>query len=250
MVSGKYSALAGAISREQNIANISNNLANISTSGYKKSQVSFESILRGEKQSTKANGINYNRIRHNFTDFSQGVIKQTEDPHNLAIKGTGFFKVQGPNGALYTKRGDFAINEEGLLITANGLPVLDEGNSPIIIPDTDTNKVAVNEEGIVFVIDLQGDSRSEVARLAIVDIADELQLKREQDTTYSLENAGLESPSANSRILQGSLELSNVNMSAEMAKMIYSNRIFETYHKVLKSYSTISEQQQELGTLG
>ena len=62
MVSGKYSALAGAISREQALANISNNLANVSTTGYKKMLVSFESILKSEQQVGDANGINYNRI--------------------------------------------------------------------------------------------------------------------------------------------------------------------------------------------
>ena len=62
MVSGKYSALAGAVSREQSLANISNNLANVSTTGYKKMLVSFESILKSEQQVGDANGINYNRI--------------------------------------------------------------------------------------------------------------------------------------------------------------------------------------------
>jgi len=124
MVSGKYSALAGAISREQSIANISANLANINTSGYKKSMVSFESILRGEQQTNEGKGINYNRIRNNFTDFSPGAIRQTEDPLDLAIQGNGFFRVQGPGGVHYTRRGDFAINQDGLLTTSNDLPVL------------------------------------------------------------------------------------------------------------------------------
>ena len=69
MVSGKYSALAGAISREQAIANISNNLANISTSGYKKQRVSFESILQEKTQTSTAKGINYDRIGKTFYRF-------------------------------------------------------------------------------------------------------------------------------------------------------------------------------------
>lgn len=248
MVSGKYSALAGAISREQSIANTSNNLANISTSGYKKSMVSFESILKGEQQSNEAKGINYNRIRKNFTDFSPGAIRQTDDPLDVAISGDGFLKVQGTGGVLYTRRGDLAVDSEGLLITSNGLPVLDDGNSTITLPDTDTNKVAIDDDGIIYSLGPQG-AREEVATLGVVTVEDKGLLIRESDTTYSLDDPAQEIGGDNFRIVQGNLELSNVNMAAEMATMIDSFRTFETYHKVLQSYSTIGEQLEELGTL-
>ena len=249
MVSGKYSALSGAITREQTIANISNNLANISTTGYKKSNISFESVLDGEKQANEAKGINYNRAKQNFTDFSPGAVRQTDDPLDVTIHGEGFLKVQGPNGILYTKRGDLAINGEGLLTTSNGLPVLDDTGGEITIPDTESSKIAFSDSGTIYTLGEQG-ARSEVGQLGIYNIQDTSQLKRESDTTFSLEDITQEIPDVGSRIIQGSLELSNVNMASEMAKMIDSYRTFETYHKVLKSYSTIGEQQNELGTLG
>jgi flagellar basal-body rod protein FlgF len=249
MGSGKYSALAGAISREHTIANITNNLANVNTSGYKKSMVSFETVLKGEQQANEAKGINHNRIRNNYTDFSQGAIRTTADPLDMVIHGEGFFKLQGGNGILYSRRGDMAINAEGLLTTGNGLPVLDEGGGRINIPDTDTSQIAVGDDGTIYLLGLEG-AREEVAKLGIVDISDKQQLKRESDTTFSLQDSALEIPSENSRVIQGSLELSNVDMASEMARLIDSHRVFETYHKVLKSYSTIGEQQEELGTLG
>lgn len=249
MVSGKYSALSGAIAREQAIANVSNNLANISSSGYKKAQVSFESLLRGEQQVKQAKGINYSRIRQNYTDFSPGAIRQTDNPLDLAIHGEGFFKIQGQNSVLYTRRGDFTINAEGVLTTGNGLPVLDEGNGQITIPDTDTSKVVIGDNGAVSLLGPQG-TRTEVARLAVMEIDDKKKLTRESDTAFSLAQGGTETPSETSRVVQGSLELSNINMAAELTQMIDNYRTFETYHKVLKSYSTISEQQDELGTLG
>ncbi len=249
MVSGKYSALSGAIAREQAIANVSNNLANISSSGYKKSQVSFESLLRGEQQTGQAKGVNYTRIRRNFTDFSPGAIRPTENPLDLAIHGDAFFKVQGGNSVLYTRRGDFTLNAEGVLTTGNGMPVLDEGNAEITIPDTESSNVAIGDDGTVFLLGPQG-ARTEVAKIAVMDIDDKQKLKREGDTTFSLETGGTETPSQTSRVVQGSLELSNINMAAELAQMIDNFRTFENYHKVLKSYSTISEQQDELGTLG
>jgi len=249
MVSGKYSALAGAISREQAINNISANLANINTTGYKKSRVSFESLLSGKQQTDKTQGINFDRIRTNFTDFSPGALKPTEDPLDVAIDGEGFFKLNGPNGLLYSRRGDFAVNGDGLLTTSSGLPVLDTSGSPINIPDIDGGKVAFGDDGTIYVLDRK-DNREEVAKLAIVDIKDKSKLKKDIGTTFSLQNSAAESPlDGNYRIIQGSIELSNVNMSAEMARLIDNQRTFETYHKLLKSYSTISEQQDELGTI-
>jgi flagellar basal-body rod protein FlgF len=238
MVSGRYSALSGAIAREQAISNISNNLANISTTGYRRSQVSFEAILRGEQQTQEAKGINYSRIRRNFSDFSPGALRKTEDPLNFAILGDGFFKIQGANGPLYTRRGDFMINATGLLTTSTNQPVLDEGNGQITIPDTDT----------IYLLGLQG-ARSEVGKMAVVNINDKQKLKRESDTTFSLESGGAEQPVENTRVIQGGLEQANVNMSLELTQMIDSFRTFETYHKVLKSYSTLGETQDELGTL-
>ena len=249
MVSGKYSALSGAIAREQAIANVSSNMANISTTGYRRSQVSFEAILRGEQQTQEAKGINYNRIRRNFTDFTGGPIRQTEDQLNFAIEGDGFFKIQGANGPLYTRRGDFKVNAQGLLMTSNDLPVLDEGNGQITIPDTDTSKIAVADDGTISLLGQQG-ARAEVGKMAIVGVSDKQKLKRESDTSFSLEADATEQPLENTRVIQGSLELSNINMSAELTQMIDNYRTFETYHKVLKSYSTIGESGDELGTLG
>jgi flagellar basal-body rod protein FlgF len=249
MVSGKYSALSGAIAREQAISNISNNLANISTTGYRKSQVSFEAILRGERQIENSKGINYSRIRQNYNDFASGPLRNTEDPLNFAIQGDGFFKIQGQNGPLYTRRGDFKINAEGLLTTSNNLPILDSGNGQITIPDTDTSRIAVGDDGTIYLLDPQGE-RSEIGKIAMVSINDTQKLKRESDTAFSLGAGGNEQPSINSRLIQGSLELSNINMSSELTEMIDNHRTFETYHKVLKSYADISETQDELGTLG
>ena len=249
MVSGKYSALSGAISREQTIANISANLANVSTTGYKKSSVSFESLLRGEQQINQAKGINYDRIRQTYTDFSPGPQRQTENPLDLAISSEGFFKIQGPEEVLYTRRGDFMVDGEGTLRTTNGLAVLDAGNGQITIPDTTTGQIGVSEAGTIYLLDAEG-GRSEVGQLAVVNIDDPLKLQRKSDTAFSLEQGGVENPVEAPKVVQGSLEISNVNITEEMTRMIDSHRIYETYTKVIKSYSAISEQQDELGTLG
>jgi flagellar basal-body rod protein FlgF/flagellar basal-body rod protein FlgG len=248
MVSGKYSAVAGAVAREQSIANISANLANVNTTGYKRTGVSFESLLRGARQTQEAKGINYSRVKQNVSDFSPGPMRPTENPLDMAIHGDGFFKVAGPDGPLYTRRGDFVVDQAGVLKTSNGMPVLDDANGEITIPDTDRGKIGVSEDGTISLITPDGN-RAEAGRLAIVDIDDRSMLKREENTTFSLMAGGNEIPVDAPIIIQGSLETSNVNMTEEMTKMINSMRTFETYHKVLESYSTLGQQLDELGTL-
>ncbi len=248
MVSGKYSALAGAVSREQAIANISNNLANGSTVGYKKSRVSFESLLRGEKQILDSKGINYSRIRENYSDFSQGPINVTDNPLDIAIRGDGFFKIQGPNGPLYTRSGNFQLDSTGRLVTKNGMPVLDDGNIEISIPDPDINKIVIDSNGIISTVDDSGIP-SEVGTIGIVNIDNPLNLRRENNTMFSLKDGGVEVPMEEPTVSQGSLEVSNVNMTDEMSRMINGHRTFETYHKILESYASIAEKQDELGTV-
>lgn len=248
MVSGKYSALAGAISREQAIANISQNLANVSTTGYKRTLVSFESLLSGEKQTTNANGINYSRISKTGTDLADGPLKETGNPLDVAILGDGFFKVMGPEGVLYTRRGDLVINADGTLQTRNGLKVLDAADSEIVVTGANSGKIFINEDGEITISTPDGTSNV-AGRLGIVSVNDAKFLQREKDTTFSLRQGGEEIPSEDSLVVSGSLESSNVNMIEEMTGMINSYRTFETYHKVIKSYSDISSKQAELGSI-
>lgn len=248
MVSGKYSALSGAVAREQSMANITANLANVNTAGYKKANVSFESLLQGAKQTQEAKGINYSRIRGNFTEFSPGPLIDTGNPLDTAIHGDGFFKVQGPDGVRYTRRGDFVLDQNGNLQTSNGLPVLDQGSAPINIPETTINQISISSLGEISVMGRDG-SRSPVGSIGVVTISDTSKLKREADTTFSLLPDGQETANAEPTLVIGSLETSNVNMTEEMALMIDSLRTFETYHKVLKSYSDLSQKQDELGSL-
>lgn len=249
MVSGKYSALAGAISREQRLANISANLANVNTVGYKKTRMSFESLLRGEKQTQEAKGINYSRVRENFTDFTEGPLKETGNPLDVAIHGEGFFKVVSPDGNRYTRRGDLHIDQNGLLQTRNNMMILDQDSQPITIPGTDTNQVSVNNTGEISILSMDG-TRNVVGRIGTFTINDNNLLKRESDTLFSLKEGGQEIPVEEPTLAIASLEVSNVNMTEEMTLMIDTLRTFETYQKVLKSYGTLGQKQDELGTLG
>lgn len=248
MVSGKYSAVAGAVSREQSLANIANNLANVNTTGYKKMIISFESILTGERQVNEARGINYSRIKKAVTDFSSGPMRETGNELDLAIHGPGLFKVLGPDGPLYTRNGSFAVDQQGILKTADGYSVLDDSDLPIQVPAGGNVRLSINTLGIISALDPQGN-RAAVGRLAIVFFDNPAVLKRRDHTTFIAGQRSQEQRVDEPQVISGHLELANVNMIEEMAHMIQGQRLHETYHKVLKGYSAIGEKQEDLGTL-
>ncbi|WP_457572996.1 flagellar basal-body rod protein FlgF [Desulfolithobacter sp.] len=242
MVSGKYSALSGAVAREQAMATISNNLANVTTSGFKKDRVSFEAILRGRQQVGDAKGINFTRIGRIGTDFSPGAIRQTGNPLDLAIEGEGFFMVRDQNTTYLTRQGHFLVDQEGFIKTPAGHNLLDDGGGPVQISEYSGKSVIIDNDGNISV-DGVVESRAQVY---MVD--DPEQLKKAGNSLFTFENT-TPVPATGSRVVQGHLELSNVNMMEEMVLMMNTLRKYEAYHKAMKSYSTLGEKQSELGTV-
>jgi flagellar basal-body rod protein FlgF len=160
-----------------------------------------------------------------------------------------FFKVQATEGVRYTRRGDFHVDSDGTLLTGNNMPVLNEANAPINIPETDVSKVSVNSLGEISILSVDG-ARNVVGQLGIVTINDNNNLKRESDTLYSLEQGGQEIPIEEPYLAIGNLEMANINTTEEMALMIESMRTFESYQKVIQAYSKLGQKQDELGTIG
>ncbi|OQX20590.1 MAG: flagellar basal-body rod protein FlgF [Desulfobulbaceae bacterium A2] len=244
MGSGKYSALAGAVSQEQAMASITNNLANVNSTGFKKDRLSFESLLRDARQTEAAQGVNYTRIRSIQTDHSEGPLRATGNDLDLAIHGDAFFKVQDSQGnAYYTRKGSFMVNSNSELSTDEGYLVLGEGGGPVTLPSMGGKPVAIAENGLIV---LDG---AEVGQVGLFAVEDPSQLVKKGNALFTPPPDGTERPVENTRIIQGHLEMSNVNMVEEMALMIDTTRKHETLHKVLKSYSTLAEKQDELGTV-
>ena len=173
-----YIAAAGALASEKRMQLIANNLANVNTVGFKMDRGRFKMIdpadLPGKTASNSADlaATRAHLFWNNFssyTDYSSGALKQTDNDFDLAIVGNGFFCVQGPDGERYTRKGDFTLNADGVLVTRNGWPVL--GNGGQITIDSTENphrhaKFAVDNQGNVAV-----DGKS-VDKLRIVDFAD------------------------------------------------------------------------------
>ncbi len=243
MLSGKYRALAGALSREQAMDNISNNLANINTVGFKKDQLNFRVVLEEAKQGVDNETYN-KQLKGSATDFSQGAFKVTNNPYDIAIDGEGFFKVSAGNNTFYTRNGAFVLDKNGALKTSDGFKVLDDSGQPLIINNTGADNITFNENGNIFV------NGAQIGRLQIFTIDDTTKLQKAGNQLFKLDSSGNETEQEEARIIQGSLELSNTNIMAEMALMIDNGHKFDMLHKVIKSYSTLSEKQNELGTVG
>jgi len=244
MVSGKYSALAGAISREQAMENITNNLANVNTVGFKRDQVSFESLLRDANQNEKAAGINYTRIGEIATDFSPGPMRVTGNTFDLAISGEGFFKVAANGETYYTRQGNFTLGPGGILQTADGFALLDEGGNPITLPEDGTGSVSISGNGEIVA------GNTSAGQIGLFEVDDIASMQKAGNGLFRLDPPAVSRPAESSQIVQGSLEMSNVNTIEEMAHMIDSMRKFELFHQAIKRYDTLDAKQPELGTLG
>ena len=237
MGSGKYSALSGAVAREQAMANIAANLANVTTTGFKRDRTSFAAVLKDARQIEAGRGINHTRIQRIAADFSQGALQETGRPLDLAIEGEGFFKVRRGGEVFYTRAGHLQIDENGLVRTADGLNLVDATNQPLQLDTTTARDIVIAESGEISV-----DGEVTDSRIQVVAFTDPKLLVKAGNTLYRAGEGAAERPAENTRVLQGSLETANVNMMEEMTAMVRTQRAFEVHHKAIESYSKLGEK--------
>ena len=245
MVSGKYSALSGAVSRQQAMDNIANNMANIDTTGFKKDRISFEDLLKGSQQVANGRGINYSRIRKIGVDFSQGPLRETGRDLDVAISGKGFFKIRGNGKTFFTRNGSFYVDNNGLLKTAENFNVLDSSSQPIQLAGAQGKKIHIDQAGNISL-----DNIPSGQKLQVFAVSNRTRLEKAGDSLFTLQKGATSQPIDSASVIQGSLEGSNVNMVEEMTMMINTQRRFDACLKVEKNYSNLSERQNELGTVG
>jgi flagellar basal-body rod protein FlgF len=242
-----YMAAVGALAYEKRLEIISNNLANSNTVGYKQDQGQFQipdpSALP-EESTQDINELDISQAElfwSNFsvyTDYTNGSFKNTGNDFDLALAGKGFFCVQSSEGIGYTRKGDFTLNAEGVLVTQNGSPVLGEGGEISIGSTGDPNlhkKFSVDEEGNISVDGKQID------KLRIVDFPQPYKLTKVGGTLFEPADSGVGSTSVeNIRVSQGFIELSNVDGVKMMTEMIEVLRGYETYQKIIRSVDEIN----------
>ena len=193
---------------------IANNIANISTSGFRREGVVFSEYVTRMDAGPSLSMANGN-VRS--IDLSQAGMMQTGGTFDFAIQGDGFFLIETPNGQGLTRAGSFTPSAAGELVTADGYRLLDQGGAPVFVPP-DAGVIAMATDGTVSA------GGTPIAQIGLWKPVDPLGLEHEAGTLFS---AAAVEPAEGAVILQGFLEESNVDPVSEIARMIEVQRAYE-----------------------
>jgi flagellar basal-body rod protein FlgF len=226
MDSGIYTAFSGMQSKMDALAILSNNLANLNTTGFKEEK-SFFSLyvqsLGGSKGSENLNEVvNQSVQTQTALNFASGSLTPSGRDLDIAIEGNGFLAVDTPRGVRYTRNGSLHLNAQSLLATSEGFPIRGDNNGAISIGP---GKIEINKDGAVSV------DGTQVGRIQIVAFKDVSTLQKEGNSLFvSRANPDVERPS-DATIRSGYLEQSNVNAMSSIVQMVDILRHFESIKK-------------------
>ncbi len=241
-------ALEGSMQRQEVIAE---NLAAASIPGFKRNRVGFSSV-NAEMFNKALDQANKSELRFmlprvtGYIDFQQGTLMPTGDNKNVSIDGPGFFGVNGPNGAVFTRDGSFHIASDGTLVTKEGYPLRQAGGAAnLVINTNDSNPVTIDRDGNVS----QGGTPLGQLELVQFSSDDLKNLKRLNAGYYSSEGVTpLPINSQETRVAQGFLEGSNTTPTHEMGELMSTLRHFEANQKIMKIQDeTLGKMIQQLG---
>ena len=239
MVRGLYIASTGMVVQSKQMDLISNDLANATTTGYKKSTSiaeSFPEVLltrlndyqNGISNDQIVGSINFGAtIDEVYTDYTQGSVINSSNPTDLAIQGDGFFVINAPEGELYTRDGSFQIDQNGNLVTKEGYAVMGM-NGPISFGEDFLNgihDIVIKETGE---IQINGET---IDQIQLTAFTDNQNLEKLGDNFYR----GGEKQPFDGYVLQYFTEASNVNPVTTMVDMIKVSRAYETNQKMIQT---------------
>lgn len=269
MMRSLWTAASGMITQQTNVDTISNNLANINTTGYKKETAEFKSLLYQTIQeqaydnngNPKPSGIQVGLgVRNSAitTQYTQGTLQETGNDFDLVIEGKGFFMVQMADGSTaYTRNGSFklAVGSEGMILaTSDGNPVLDTTGEPIIFRDYDDfSKVIIDEFGGILLPDDNGNMVPTNFKLGIAQFNNPSGLlKQSNSLLVATDASGLprveeeDEALKKSKIRQGYLEGSNVQAVDEIVNLIVAQRAYEMNSKIITASDEMMQQANNL----
>ena len=258
MLRALYSAAAGMESQQMNLDNISNNLANVNTTGFKKSKLEFQDLLY---QTTRAAGSQQgggNQLPSSLQIgqgsipiatqrvFTNGQLTQTGENLDIAIQGDGFFQVQMPDGSLaYTRDGALQTDSSGRIVTADGYPVAG-GFQPV---PAGTTNITITSSGAVTYTTSSGATNSQLQLARFTNSGGlEAQGQNLYKETSASGPAELGDPgqSGFGQLQQGYLELSNVSVVEEMGNLILAQRAYEVNSKAVQAADEMMQESNNL----
>jgi flagellar basal-body rod protein FlgG len=256
MIRALYTAASGMSAQQQNIDNVAHNLANVNTTGFKKSRVEFEDLVydqtkvpgaptstTGEAPVGLETGLGVRAVATS-RDFARGNLKATNGPLDLAIEGDGFFQIQLPTGDIgYTRSGAFHLNGDGAIVTADGYQL-----EPQISIPANATSISISKDGIVSVAVPGQTGAQQVGTLQLASFQNPAGLKATGSNLFLATTASGEpqvgAPGEDKRggIAQGFIEDSNVSVVEEMVNMILGQRAYEANSRVIKAADEMLSQ--------
>ena len=260
MIRSLWISKTGLDAQQTNMDVISNNLANVSTNGFKRARAVFEDLLyqtlrqpgaQSSQQTQLPSGLQIGTgVRPVATEriFTQGNMQQTGNSLDVAINGGGFFQVQLPDGTTaYTRDGSFHVNAQGQLVTSSGFQL----NPAITIPNNALS-VTIARDGIVSVTRPGSATPTQVGTMQLASFINPAGLQSMGENLY-LETASSGTPSANTPgsnglglLNQGYVETSNVNVVEELVNMIQTQRAYEINSKAIQTSDQMLQKLTQL----
>ncbi len=224
-----YIALSKLEAQQRTMDVIAGNIANANTVGYRAERVLFSDFLVKQKDAHTAPGgktLSFTQDRATYRDHSAGTLTQTGNPLDLALGSTGFFSVQTSNGVRLTRSGRFGLLADGTVADSSGNALLDTGGSPIQLPAGDSH-IQIAADGTISA------ESGRIAQVGVVDVSDTNQLFPEGGKLFRSDLTP--QPATKPRVVQGSLEESNVQPVTELTQMMQTEREFQFVSQFVSS---------------
>ena len=224
-----YIALSRQMALWKQMDIVSNNMANMNTSGFKQDDALFTSFL---VETPEATGIGRTPLYFiedygSFQNFAEGAFEETGNTFDLAIQGDAFFCLETGAGEMYTRKGQFSLDADGKLVTNDGAIVLSENNEPFFFAPGE-KEISITESGDVMT------ENGVIGRLKLATFADNQKLLKVAGTMFeNTEGNVMTIGNNNVRVAQGVVEKSNVNPIEEMTKLIKVQRSYEYVQQMI-----------------
>jgi flagellar basal-body rod protein FlgF len=216
------------------MAVIANNLANMNTTAYKSQSMLFDEYLMPvARENSPDSKLSFVQDYGQMRNLSDGEMQMTGNPLDVAIAGDGYFKIQTAQGPQYTRNGHFQLDDTGQLVTSNGDPVLDAGGAPITFT-AEEGQITIARDGTITT------DKGQRGKLALVSFANPQDIKNNGDNQFTTTQA--EQPVESPRLVQGSLEGSNVKPIIEMTNMIEVTRSYARVQRLIEAADDMRRQ--------
>jgi flagellar basal-body rod protein FlgF len=230
-------AASGLRARMESLDLLANNIANASTGGYKADR-EFYSLYAAPETAGNDSSSTMPLIERPWVDHTQGVLRTTGNPLDVALSGKGFFAVNGPSGPLYTRNGNFRLATDGKLTSADGYPVRSPQGAPLTVQGTRPLEISsdgtVTQDGVV------------VGKLEIVDFTSTAGLSKQGSNYFRVTDPTvLPGAASGTTVEQGRLEASNTGTAESAVRLVSVMRQFEMLHKAVNLGSEMNKKAIE-----